>query len=151
MKSRVLVSFGVTIALAACSAEPDAASDAEEPDASLHNGHQMMEVSEEEARDKHEAADLLVARFDAPACQKVDLLGTVRRTSPDGGERLLRAYGATSECAAALDASVKTLEFNEVEPNIFAGAAPDGSADRVFIEVAEEGSGAIVEWEVIRQ
>lgn len=111
----------------------------------------MMEVSEEEARDKREAADLLVARFEAQACQKVDLLGTVRRTSPDGGERLLRAYSATSECAAELNAAFETLEFSEVEPNVFEGASPDGSADRVFIETPEEGVGAIVEWEVIRQ
>ncbi|MDJ0977505.1 MAG: hypothetical protein QNI87_03135 [Erythrobacter sp.] len=147
----------VVAVLAACAPEPDAPGEAPEPDvpgdaqaskASAHEGHRMPEVSEREARDKKEAAEMLVARFDAEECQRIDLIGRVRRTDADGGRRVLHAYGASAACAKELTATVTALGFDETGPGLFAGGPFDGAMERVLIEIADDGSGAMIEWEV---
>jgi hypothetical protein len=160
---RFVTPFGIALALAACSGQPEAQGpEAAEADGgmveggmadggmAMGDGQAMMDMGPSEAamKKKREAADMLVARFDSETCRKVDMLGRVRKTEPDGSKTVLHAFAAPNACADSIQAAVANLGFAETEPGIFALGADDGSAERVFVQFEEDGSGAVVEWEV---
>ncbi len=155
---RNFVTLGsIALALAACSAEPEAADkDAgmagggSDTAMAMGEGQPMMNMgpSEGAMKKKREAADKLVARFESEACRKVDMLGRVRKTEPDGSQTVLEAFAAPNACADSIKAAVANLGFAETEPGIFALGGDDGSGERVFVQFEEDGSGAVVEWEV---
>jgi hypothetical protein len=136
--------------LAACSQETDTGADNGAAMAD-HTEHHMVKISEREAADKAEAAKMLVERFDAGACTKADLVGTMRRTEPSGREQIVRGFSASVSCAEELTASVKRLGFGSDKSGVFASGPTAEVKEQVFIEIAEDSSGAMVEWEVDRR
>lgn len=137
---------GSAFLLAGCASEPDTAAMMDAGD-DAHEGHHMVEVSEREARDKEAAAKDLKARFAVESCDNADLIGTVRRTQAEGGGTLLRAFQASAACGEALTAAVGTLGFETTEPKVFAAGDAEDEAERILIDVAQDGSGTIIEWE----
>lgn len=148
MKKTAILLIGLSTVLAACASEPDTTEKARETNDKSHEGHQMGPLSDKAIKDKKEAADLLVERFAVEACAKADLIGSLRRTEPDGGGSMMRAYQVPVACAEETIASVKQLGFEEGEPGTFAGASSDGSAEGIKIQVLEDGVSATIEWEL---
>lgn len=159
MRIFVTIAFGACAALAACSPASEPSSEVSEiaddgaqmasREGEGHEGHNMMkmEVSEREARDKEEAAALLVERFDAQSCVRADMLGTVRKSEPDGAQTILRAFSAPVACAEEVSAAFEAKRFAQTEPGIHSASSGD-TKERVLIDRAEDGSGSIIEWEV---
>jgi len=144
MKTEICLSLGLALTLAACASEPAASDGSEMTD---HSGHHMM-VSEEEAAKKQSISDSLADRFDAKQCAEAEALATMRKTEPDGRETVLRAFQAPNACVEELNAAFDTVGFTQTEPGIYAGGSTEGTTERLLIETAEDGSGAVVEWEV---
>lgn len=158
MKNTGLLLLGAAMMVAACSSgetdhsEHDATKHAAAGDAEDHSGHQMGPLSEKAIKDKKEAAELLVKRFGVEACAKADLLGSTRRTSPDDGETIMRAYQVPIDCAREATKIVSGNGYTQDAPNTYAGTSPDGTAETVRIQLdpAEESS-AVIEWEATQK
>jgi len=142
---------GLAVSLAACSTEPGASGEGDMADHSMHgadhSGHNMAPTAEE-AAEKQGHTEKLVKRFDAKGCGEAEVLATMRKTEPDGSATVLRAYEAPAECVTELNAAFETQGFNELKPGLFADGLDLDKTERVLIEVAEDGDGAVVEWEV---
>lgn len=151
MKKAVIMIAALGMALAACSSEADTHAAKSEGEMASHEGHHVMQVSEKEAKAKVEAAKLYMDRFNIAACEKVDLLGLVRRTSPEEGESNLRSFQVPVACAEETLAAVTKQGFKDDGKGTLVGTAPDGSAETIKVELPEGVSAGIVEWEVIRK
>ncbi|MEM7700902.1 MAG: hypothetical protein AAF251_03090 [Pseudomonadota bacterium] len=151
MKSKNLVCLSLAAALAACASKPGLPGEGEMVDhsehGSGHSGHDMAPTSEE-AAEKQSHTEKLVERFDARGCGEAEVLATMRKTEPDGSATILRAYQAPTKCVTELNAAVETLGFSESKPGLFGSASAGGTTERILIEVADDGDGAVIEWEM---
>jgi len=152
LKTSLFLCAGLAAAMAACSAAPETSGDAEmaakmDGQGVDHSGHHMM-VSEEEAAKKQSISDSLADRFDAKQCGEAEALATMRKTEPDGSKTVLRAFQAPTTCVEELNAAFETLGFTQAEPGLYASGSTEGTTERLLIEMAEDGSGAVVEWEI---
>lgn len=89
----------------------------------------------------------LVDRFEAKACLKASPVASMRKTSPEG-VFVVRAYSAKPDCLEELYAAFDTLGFAEKEPGLYHGASADGTTERVSVQLADDGSGGGIEWEI---
>jgi hypothetical protein len=95
MKRAVIILAGMAAALSACASEPEGEDHSMHGvDHSMHKGSEstelpVMPLSEKAKKDKKEAAEVFAKRFGIKACADVDLLGSVRQTSPDSGEMVI--------------------------------------------------------------
>jgi hypothetical protein len=151
MKTNLIVLSGVLIALAACSSETDHSAHGTDTKADAHVGQHVMQVSEKEAKAKVEAAKLYMDRFNIAACEKVDLLGLVRRTSPEDGESNLRSFQVPVACAKETLAAVTKQGFKDDGKGTLVGIAPDGTPEKIKVELPEGVTAGIVEWETNRK
>ena len=151
MRMGLVSLVGVCAALAACSPDSDTTVKAEKAEASTHAGHHVTKLSEKAVKDKKEAAELLVGRFDVEACAKADLIGSLSRKDPAEGETIMRAYKVSVPCAEKATAAAKNTGFKENEPGIFAGASPNGTTESLKIQMIGDGAAATVEWEVMQE
>lgn len=153
MKNSGLCAMGFALILAACSAEADEVDHSamgHETGKMDHSEHMMNgPLSDKAVKDKKEAADLLVARFGVEACDDADLVGSLRRTSPEEGETIMRAYKTPVACAEGTSSAIKQLGFTEGEPGVFSGTSTDGAAEEIKIKMIGEGedAAATVEWQ----
>ena len=152
MKSEICLSLSLALTLAACASEPGvsddgAMTDHAEHQSADHSGHDMS-VSKEEAAKKQSISDSLADRFDAEQCADAEALATMRKTEPDGRATVLRAFQAPKACVEELNAAFDTLGFTQTEPGIYAGGSTEGTTERLLIEMAKDGSGTLVEWEI---
>lgn len=146
MKKAGFVVLSLAAVLAACAPEADTADTQGSDEDNPHAGHDMsnMPLSEKAIKDKKEAADLLVERFEVASCSEADLIGSLRRTSPEEGETIMRAYKVPGDCAQGTLTAVKEAGFEESEPDTFTSSSGEG--EEIKIVVIEDGS-ATVEWE----
>ncbi|MBV7259886.1 hypothetical protein [Erythrobacter crassostreae] len=151
MRNSVIILAGVTVFLAACSAEPGTSEGSPQAEASSsadpHDGHHMG-PSKEAAREKQEFAEALADHFDAQECRSSELIGTMRRTEPDETGLYVRSYQASAVCADELKVAIEARGFSEAEPGRYINEPDGGKTERVVIRMADDGSTAGIEWEV---
>jgi hypothetical protein len=154
MKKTFVVLAGVAAALAACGSEPKSEDHSEHgEDHSMHGGsaesteHPVMPLSDKAKKDKKEAAGIFMKRFGIEACADVDLLGSVRQTSPESGELMIRSFQTSEACATETLAKLKQSGFTEAEPDTFVGKSPDGADEKIDVRIVEENSAGLIEWE----
>ena len=148
MKKSGILLAGLVAVLAACAPETESAEPQGSAESDPHAGHDMskMPLSDKAIKDKKEAAALLVERFDAASCSEADLIGSLRRTSPEEGETIMRGFKVPESCAEEALAAVKQLGFEESAPDTFSGTSANGEPEEVKIVELADGS-ATVEWE----
>lgn len=158
MKRRVIILLGVGAALTACGSESHGDEHAGHgEDHAEHGGsaqsteHPVMPLSDKAKRDKKEAANLFVKRFGIEDCADADLLGSVRQTSPDTGEMVIRSYQTSESCAKETLAKVKKDGFSEAEADTFVGKSPDGADEKISIQIVEANSAGLIEWESVQK
>lgn len=154
MRYSFIITAGMAAFLAACS--PDAnISEGARQDGALsgadpHDGHHMG-PSKEAAREKREFVETFVDHFDVQECQDSELIGTMRRSEPDGSGLYTRAYQISVACTVDLKAAFEARGFDEIETGRYVGETTDGTIERVVIRMADDGSRAGVEWEVEKE
>lgn len=154
MKNSIVIIAGLSAFLGACSAEPiiseSSAQDVASAGADPHAGHHM-EPSEEAAREKRQFAEVFANHFDAQECESSELIGTMRRTEPDGAGLYVRSFQVPVACAEALKSVLETRGFDEPEAGSYVSEAVESTTERVVIRMADDGSRAGVEWEVDKE
>lgn len=158
MKNAGLCLLGCALALAACSSEVEgdehAGHDMSDMSGEMdHSKHMAGPLSDKAVKDKKEAADMLVARFGVEACAEADLIGSLRRTSPEEGETMMRAFQAPVSCGEETIAAVRKAGFAEGEPGVFTGTSAEGTAEEIKIQMIGEGdeAAATVEWQATQK
>ena len=143
--------------MSACSAEADEVDhsamghEAGEMD---HSEHMMNgPLSDKAVKDKKEAAEMLVARFGVEACGDADLVGSLRRTRPEEGETMMRAFKAPVACAEETITAIKKTGFEEGEAGVFTGTSADGADEEIKIKIIGEGESeaATLEWQATQK
>ncbi|MEO1047571.1 MAG: hypothetical protein AAFW59_04505 [Pseudomonadota bacterium] len=93
--------------------------------------------------------DELVNRFDAQPCAAAAPIGTMRKTTPDKGAQLVRAYSVDDACIDAIKAGMVANGFDEDEPGAFRLESDSGSKEAVTIEREESEPKGGIQWETI--
>lgn len=136
MKTAHYIAAALALLLGACGAEPD---QTDKPDGSATVSNPPPEPPE--------LVDMLVDRFDAPACQGAKPVAMMRKTGPEG-VNVVRSYTAPVACIEELVAAFGGLGFSEESPDIYQGGLPDGNKERIRVEIADDRSIGGIEWEV---
>ena len=115
------------------------------------NAQQGAPVSKQEAAEQGRQAliDELINRFDAQSCTTAAPIGTMRKTTPDKGSQLVRAYSADGACLDAIEAAMVANGFDEEEPGAFRLESETGIKEAVTIEREENAPRGGIQWETI--
>ncbi len=154
MRTPITFLLGACAALAACSGDAlpsgEPAEAAAPGAADPHKGHHMG-PSAEAAKEKREFVEVFVEHFGAQTCDDSELIGTMRRTEADGAGEYTRAYQSSAACADDLKGILETRGFAQPEDGVFLSETRDGTTEKVVIRLADEGSRAGIEWEVVQK
>ncbi|MBV7267174.1 hypothetical protein [Erythrobacter ani] len=92
--------------------------------------------------------DMLVDRFDVPACANALPAGLMRKEGPDGRE-VVRTFTAEAPCLDSLVKALAALDFQEAGPGSFTRHGERNSLETVTIERAEDQRRGGIQWEEI--
>ncbi len=154
MKTRLTCALALALALAACSSEAEVDHSAMGHDGGEDGQSQhSMPLSDKAKKDKKEAAELLVARFEVNTCADADLLASARRTSPEEGETMTRVFRVAPECAQGTVDTLNEEGFEELEAGLYTSDAGDDDAEQVSIVMPDESvdGTTTLEWKTVQE
>ncbi|QUL38817.1 hypothetical protein [Erythrobacter sp. JK5] len=92
--------------------------------------------------------EILVDRFDAPACADASPVASMGKTGPEGSE-VIRAYTADAECLDSLVDGMTTIGFKKNDAGVFAFQNSRGGSETVTIKRTPDRKSGGIEWEDI--